>query len=324
MLDYAAVAALSFDEFRARVWAAWSMVAGVRLGWGVAEKGYVAGFLPEQLRPVLDRGWRNVLIHRPLGDDSAAAGEVMNEDAAVENRDPKARDFDDMLAAVEKTDPEAVFMAYLGSWQDPDFGRQLSAGKFAAWIDRKRRSVLPALDRPNADVAYDHSATMSPQYEREQGGSIKGFPPGSWRLSWAWLGLVTEAKRMQGRTVWIEALPHRASIHQHHCCCLCRTFEHNGGIQREWDRSRPIDDQHFPGFADSDWAAPSQRLTGRVLDLNTILGRDPLALYAAEIALVLARGPRFEWAGSLSYLSASALDVYRAVVAHAAEKAPSA
>ena len=323
-MNYAAVANLTTSDFKARVWAWWGMVSGVKLGWGVAEKGYVNGFLPDILRPVLDRGWTRFGLHRPYGDDSAAKGEPMNEDARVENHDPATLDLDRMFWQLDATDPDVVGMAYLGSGWDPDFGKLLSRGKFGAWADRKRKSVLGILDCPNCDIAYDHSANYNPDYEKSKGGAYPGFPPESWRLNWRWVQLVQQAKRMQGRRVWIESIPQASNPEQWTYPFLCRTFQVNGPsgpyVQQEWFRSRPANDAHYPPQAGNESVAPSQSLDGDGLDLNTILGRHPLSDYAKAIGDVLARGPQWHWAGAIHYLPTDAASVHQAVVDYAAKK----
>lgn len=321
-MNYAAVASLTLDQFRARVWCGWQMVSGSAIGWGIREHGYT-GFVPQQIRPVLDRGWTRLFIARPFGDDAAKTGQPMNEDAWVENTEPMARDFAGAMAGLEGSDPECVVNAYFGSAWDPDYGRQMRTGKWNAWVDRKRRSLGGVLDLPNCDISFDHSATLCAQYEAEQaGGAVPGFPLGSWRPSWAWLELVSQIKQMQGREVWIESVPFREATHQHRLGCVCRTFKHPtvpGATQSEWVRSRPADDV-LGGFSDSNGNAPSQVLSGRVLDWNTICSRHPIETYAQAIGDVLARGPQHEWCGALNYLPATAEQVHKAVIVYAGGK----
>lgn len=321
-MNYAAVAAMTLDQFRARVWCGWQMVSGSAIGWGIREHGYT-GFVPQQIRPVLDRGWTRLFISRPFGDDAAKTGEPMNEDAWVENTEPMSRDFAGAMAGLEGSNPDAVVNVYFGSAWDPDYGRQMRTGKWNAWLDRKRRSLGGVLDLPNCDITFDHSATLCAQYEASiAGGAVPGFPAGAWRPSWAWIELVTEIKRMQGRRVLIESVPLRTATHHHNRSFLCRTFKHPtsiGSVQPEWVRSRPTDDR-LGGFADSSGNAPSQVLTGNVFDWNTALSRSPIDVYAQAIADVLARGPQYEWCGSLNYLNATAEQVHKAVVVYAGGK----
>lgn len=309
-----AVANLSYDAFVSRVWPAWGMVSGVTIGWGVREGGYRKGFAASQLGPVLAKGWTRAMIHRPFGDDGAKNREPMNQDARVEGTEPMSADFADML--VEHRD--TTFLAYVGSDYDPDFGRQLTNGDYAAWIDRKRRSILPLINATNCDIGVDHSANLHENYH------APGFPVGSWRASWAWWTMIGELKRLHGRRIWIESVPARYADHHHGSNFICRTFTHptNGFAQTEWSRSRPPDDD-IGGFADSLSLAPSQWLTGQALDWNTILGRHSLEQYAVSIGSVLARGPQWHWAGALNYLESDAPTLYRAVVGYAKRQANS-
>lgn len=296
---------LTYDAFLARVWPAWGMVSGINLGWGVREHGYRRGFAVSQLAPTFERGWTRAFIHRPFGDDAAKNREPMNQDARVENTEPKAADFGDMLAEHLDT----TFLAYVGSDFDPDFGRQLTTGAYAAWIDRKRRSILPMIDAPNCDIGVDHSANLHDDYH------APGFPLTSWRASWAWWNLISELKRLQHRRIWIESVPARHADHHHNQCFITRTFIHpvHGLTHSEWERSRPPDDD-IPGFEDSRPLAPSQWLTGQALDWDCVLGRNPLPAFARSIHRVLSRGPQWHWAGALNYLTASAAQVYDAVM----------
>lgn len=319
-MNYAAVANLTLPAFLARVHVAWGMVAGTRLNQTVRDRGYVNGFFPEQVRPTLDKGWTSTLFHRPHGDDAAATGEPMNEDAPVENRDPGALDYDDMLRAGLHSDPAWVNITYGGSKYDPDYGRQTSRGLWSAWRNRQNLAwARMGLDCPNNSLAFDHSATLCADYEVQQpGGQVAGFPLGYWRAAWAEIESLAAIKRLQGRTVWLEALPFRYATHQHAHNFVCRTFLTRANeVQSEWARSRPQDDILGSPFVGNEWAAPSQAIRGHVLDWNVILGRHPLDDYARAIADVLARGDRFHWAGAVFYLPESAEQVWRAVTAYA-------
>lgn len=322
---YATVANLSLKEFLPRVKVTWGMVSGTVLGWNVPQKGYINGFFPEQIKPTLDKGWTDTMLHRPHGDDSAATGEPMNEDAAVENRDPAAQDYDEMLAAALKSYPQWTNITYMGSAWDPDFGKQMTRGQWSAFINRKMLSVARSgLNSANNDIAFDHSVTLCEDYEKSNGGSIAGFPPGAWQVSWSWVALINKIKRMQGRKVWLEALPYRAATHYHDYDFVCRTFRVSNGIQSEWERSRPTDDTAFAGFADNDWSTPSQMLKGCILDWNSILGRNSISEYAKSIGDVLARGSQHSWGGSIFYLAESAEQVWRAVTSYAASRVEAA
>jgi len=325
-MNYAAVASMPLSDFTARVWCAWGMVANSRLGWDVADKGYLKGFLPNHLRPVLDRGWRRFKLHRPYGDDSAKTGEPMNEDSRVENHEPASLDLDRMFWTLDATDPDAIGLCYMGSGWDPDMGRLLSRGKWGTWLDRKRRSILGIIDCPNCDIGYDHSATFNPDYERSKGGQYPGFPPESWRLNWQWVELVSQAKRMQGRKVWIESVPQASNPAQNAYPFICSTFtaidlQGSRYTQREWLRSRPRDDANYPPLSGNEGVTPSQNLTGWAMDYDRILGRHPLEEYAKAIGDVLARGPQWHWAGALNYLPTGAATVHKAVIDYAAQKA---
>lgn len=310
-MNYSAVANLTHGQFIARVWPAWGMVSGTKMGWGVPEGGY-RKFEADWLNPALAKGWTRAFIHRPFGDDSAATGEPMNQDAWVERTVPSARDFDDMC----RSHPECVFMAYLGSWADPDFGRQLSRGNYSAWLRRVLDSLGNLLDLGNVDIGYDHSVTMRPGY------TPPGFPDWGWLVSWDWLKMVNRIKKMQGARVWLESVPSRANSEQHSFPFICSTFTHpqREGGQVEWTRSRPYDDMNYPPQSGNEAVAPSQCLTGQAMDYNRILGREPLAVYAAAIADVLARGPQWHWAGAVFYLPETSEQVWKAVVEYAAAR----
>jgi len=318
-MNYAAVANLSLAAFLPRVHVAWGMVSGSTLGWGVRERGYVNGFYPEQIRPTLDKGWTDTFIHRPHGDDSAITGEPMNEDAAVENRDPITLDYDDMLKAGMGQDALWFNITYVGSAFDPDYGRQTTRGQWSAWRNRRNTAFgRSGLDCANNSIAFDHSSNLCADYEAAQPGSqVKGFPPGYWRAAWAEIEAVAAIKRLQGQTVWLEALPYRGATHQHAHNFVCRTTK-NGS---EWLRSRPQDDVLGSPHTDNAWSTPSQWLTSKIMDWNCVLGKDPLESYAKAIGDVLARGPQHHFAGSVFYLPESAAQVHAAVCEYAAMRA---
>lgn len=294
-----------------RIYAYWGMVAGTTMGWDVPGLGYVRGFMPKHLGPLVDRGFRRMFIHRPFGDDSAATGEPMNPDARVEKTVPKAADFDRMV----RHTPDIRYLAYMGSWQDPDYARQMREGQWAAWVRRNLDSLGGLLNAPNCDIGYDHSVTMSPGYESGQkAGQVPGFPKGAYLPSWAWLDLVARIKAQQGARVWLESVPKRDAPYQHDRPFVSRTFKRkDGSIQSEWTRSRPHDDTNYKGLSGNDDVAPSQWLTGPKLDLCDWIGKHPIGEYVDSIVTVLSRGPEWYWAGAVNYTTFTADELVAAV-----------
>lgn len=327
MLDYAAVAGMPLEEFTQRVWPAWGMVAGVKTGYGVPEKGWEF-FESDQLEPMLARGWTRAFFHRAYPDDSG--GWPMDRDGRIEamkRGESWATGFAPMLARTGVRHADFRAIVYYGSAWDPDFGTLLSARKIAEWVDRHRRSLLGELNLPFVEPGFDHDATQHAGYEREKGGHVPGFPPGAWALNWAWTALVIAAKALTGTRVWIESIIERAAPHQYGCNFICVTKRHHltGAMHSEWDRSRPLDDPATTGARDSERYAPSSALSGEGLDLNTYFNsragdRHTLTDYAPAIARVLARSDRrWHWAGNLGHpnMRASAAEVHAAVVEHA-------
>jgi hypothetical protein len=301
-MNWSHVANLSLADLQARLWPCWMMGKSDAMGWAVPGKGYVRGFGPECLNPVLDRGYTNAYIWRPFSDNADLSKEPIDEDSRVERLVPEADDIGEMMAAYSTTN----FLAYLGSPFDHDNLRLWNEGKQAELIDRKRRSALPLINARNCDIGYDHTANLRKSYT--------GGPPEFIDFSWKWVELIASVKRDHGRRVWLESCLFRDAPHQHAYPFICRTFLHpSGHIQSEWDRSRPPDDD-AGGFQDSQWAAPSHWLNGEGLDMDTTLNHHPIETFASRIAKVLARGPQWHWAGGLMYLKAPIESLHRAVV----------
>ena len=319
-MNYPAVANLTLGQFLARVWPAWGMVSGVDLGWDITTKGW-PDFGDKWLKPCLDKGWTNAFFHRPNGDDSNATGEPMNRDARVEALQRRQGYVYGQPVLLDKAHAQwglRRVINYHGSSWDPDFRDLLNAGHIAEWIDRHRRSILPDLNRPYIEPAFDHDATMHGAYESRHND---GFPPGAWELNWAWSTLVIKAKALTGTRVWIESIIERAAPHQYGCNFICTTSRGGDGqLQSEFLRKRPLGDPFSQGQRDNGWAADSRDLTGEALDWNKVYGRDPLSVYAPAIADVLARGPQWHWAGAVFYLRESAEQVWRYVVDYAAAR----
>ena len=307
-------------DLRSRCGGYFGMVSGTTLGWNVRKTGF-KGFKPKYIQPLIDRGWGKVTLHRPHGDNSAATGEPMNEDAWPKRTEPMTGDLDEMLADLLTESPTFVVNAYMGSAWTPSLGYMLEDGDFRSWVATKLESVEKIINAPNCDITYDHSATLRPGYIKPH------FPDRSWELGWKWIELVRNWKSMQGRDVYVEACIDVNSPHQTDANFACRTMRVNSGpatetLQRsEWLRSRPTNDIAYPGYKDSNWAMPSQKLTGKKLDMNVWLGREPLQQYASCIVDVLARGAEWEFAAALWYLPNTIDEVHAAVVNRASQLA---
>lgn len=273
---------IPYEEFRRRVWPLYMMSAGnlpatYGMGWLVPTQGYVNGFYPEFTAPLFERDAAGVILHLPYGNSSAFDGtkEVMNffERAVAQgNRFYGPLDYDRMLSRGLREYPDRVFITYLGSLRHPDMTSRRYTP--SVHLDRLQRAWLDAGNALNSDTALDHTAPL-------EAGSIEQEV----------VDLIGAYKRAQGRTHFIEA-----------CAMRDREWSHDENViidDRFWLRSRPLDDEAFPGFADSMWAAPSQDTTGRIIrcDFQTGRGGD----FAGSIARVLRAGPRYEWAGGLVY-----------------------
>lgn len=156
-------------------------------------------YVLDAFEPAYKAGGRVLALHRPNGD-TPNPGQPMNLDARVELlSNPEARKVLDgipqFLEDFEKRYPGARIVAYFGTSQEPDLIKRLDTQQFAQYLDRYARSLIPWINSPIVDIAFDHAGSLPPR--DPHGQSIM---------------LIDAMLTQHGRTVYIEPQPRQWSV----------------------------------------------------------------------------------------------------------------
>jgi hypothetical protein len=157
------------------------------------------GYVLDAFQVAYDAGCDVLMLHRPNGEP-LHDGQNMNLDARVELlADPESRiilnGIPQFLDDFHARFPEARIVAYFGSSLEPDLMARLDAQQFSAFMDRYTRSLIPWLNCPWVDIAFDHA------------GSFKSRDPHG-----AAILLIDAMLHSAGRTVYVEPQPRAWSV----------------------------------------------------------------------------------------------------------------
>lgn len=185
-----------------------------RFDWRIHRHGL--DWISDQFQSAYDLGCNTLYLHRPNGEsadsDSRPPNQQIGPDPNPENgyymsidsrvdlmRDPDCRKVFDaqprFLDDFHRRFPDARIVAYVGSSWEPDLAGHITDQKGSAFFDRYGRSLIPWINCPWVDLAFDFAGSLRPR--NVHGAAIK---------------LVDAFLHAGGRTAYVEPQPREWSM----------------------------------------------------------------------------------------------------------------